>query len=151
MDKILKGGIDSLRTLVTTTDLQKTFPGLAKEQARNDFLSFLDGEDAKLEKTGPQAGTSELLTLAQRLIDRNEKTVNLPVYALLHEFGNGGMLALDEFSAIIWPDEIRRFNRNTQGKFVGVGIQIELDPLWNIRVVRSEERRVGKECRSRWS
>jgi carboxyl-terminal processing protease len=135
MDKILKGGIDSLRTLVTTTDLQKTFPGLAKEQARNDFLSFLDGEDAKLEKTGPQAGTSELLTLAQRLIDRNEKTVNLPVYALLHEFGNGGMLALDEFSAIIWPDEIRRFNRNTQGKFVGVGIQIELDPLWNIRVV----------------
>jgi C-terminal processing protease CtpA/Prc len=45
------------------------------------------------------------------------------------------MGALDEFSAIIWPDEIRRFNRNTQARFKGVGIQIELDPMSNIKVV----------------
>ncbi len=34
---------------------------------------------------------------------------------------------LDEFSAIIWPDEKARFDRMTQGEFFGVGVQIQFD------------------------
>src|SRR5690606_25943411 len=45
----------------------------------------------------------------------------------LHEFGDGAMSQLDEFSAIIWPDQMRRFERMTQGQFQGVGIQIQMD------------------------
>src|SRR4051812_27506835 len=135
MGEILRSGLDSVRTLVTTRDLETVFNGLRKEQAKAEFLAFLDVENGKLENLGKNTGMADMMTLVGRLAEKNEKTVNLPKYALMHEFGNGGMLALDEFSAIIWPDEIRRFNRNTQGRFVGVGIQIELDPLWNIRVV----------------
>ncbi|MEX2217165.1 MAG: S41 family peptidase [Phycisphaerales bacterium] len=135
MDKILAGAIDSVRTLVTTDDLRPIFPSLADDRAREDFLGYLATEESRLEKAGENAGAGDLVLLIRRMVERSDKTVKLPRYALLHEFGNGAMLALDEFSAIIWPDEIRRFNRNTQGKFIGVGIQIELDPLWNIRVV----------------
>lgn len=135
MNKVLHSAVDSVRTLVKTEDLRKVFPGLAKEEARTEFMDFLDLEDVKITRAGAGAGTSDMLSLVKRLSERNETTIKLPEYALMHEFGNGGMLALDEFSAIIWPDEIRRFNRNTQGRFVGVGIQIEMDPLWNIRVV----------------
>jgi carboxyl-terminal processing protease len=135
MDKILHAAIDNVRTMVTTEDLKPVFEGLAKDDARTKMLAFLDTEDAKVDRAGAGAGTSDMLSLVQRMGDVNDQTVKLPRAALMHEFGTGGMMALDEFSAIIWPDEIRRFNRNTQGRFVGVGIQIELDPLWNIRVV----------------
>jgi carboxyl-terminal processing protease len=95
------------------------------------MLASLEREAGRLVNPRHQ----ELMDVMMRLVQENERTVKVPKEALLHEFGNGCMAALDEFSGIIWPDEIRRFNKNTQGKFVGVGIQIEMDPLWNIRVV----------------
>ena len=55
--------------------------------------------------------------------------------ALLHEFGNGAMARLDDYTAIIWPDEVSRFQRSTQGEFVGIGIRIQHDELMNIEVV----------------
>jgi carboxyl-terminal processing protease len=135
MDKILKNGLDALRVLVTTEDLKNVFPGVADPKAREAFLNFLDAETDKLARANVPAGMPDLTGLLIRLPDVNDKTVKLPRSALLHEFGNGAMTALDEFSAIIWPDEIRRFNRNTQARFKGVGIQIELDPMSNIKVV----------------
>lgn len=135
MDKILRSGVDALRTMATTKDLEAVFAGIADPDARAAFLSALLTEDERLSRQVTAQGTSDLMALVTRLVRANEQTVKLPRTALLHEFGNGAMAALDEFSAIIWPDEIRRFNRNTQAKFKGVGIQIELDPMSNIRVV----------------
>ena len=68
-----------------------------------------------------------LRTLSRNLLDVNNQTVKLPDTALLHEFGNGSMAQLDEFSSIIWPDEKARFDRLTQGEFFGVGVQIQFD------------------------
>jgi carboxyl-terminal processing protease len=135
MDKILRGGVEAIRTLVTTDDLKAIFPGLADAEAKTAFLAFLDGEDERLAQVGRESGAGDLHGLIQRLTANNDRTVKLPREALLHEFGNGGTAALDEFSSIIWPDEVARFERNTQGRFVGVGVQIEHDPLQNIRIV----------------
>jgi carboxyl-terminal processing protease len=135
MHEMLLGALDALRTLVTTSDLEHVFPGIADEQARGEFLGFIESEEARLSRIGPRASRADLLSVLDRVVSRNQQTVAVPKMALLHEFGNGAMAALDDFSAIVWPDEIRRFNRNTQGRFIGVGIQIELDPLANIRVV----------------
>lgn len=135
MHEILKGALGAVRTLVTTPDLEAIFPGLADQEAVAQFVSLLDAEETRLNRLGAQASRADLLAVLDRVIAQNERSVHLPKVALLHEFGNGAMDALDEFSAIVWPDEIRRFNRNTQGRFIGVGIQIELDPLANIRVV----------------
>lgn len=135
MDKILRGGIDAVRTLVTTRDLDEVFPGIADDQARTAFLGFLDSEEARLDKLTKPADRSDLVGVLTRVVAQNDKTVKVAREALLHEFGNGGTNAMDEFSSVIWPDEVARFERNTQGRFVGVGVQIELDPLQNIRVV----------------
>jgi carboxyl-terminal processing protease len=131
MEDMLRGGLESVKTLLSTDDLKTVFPGIASADARRRMIEHLDAEAARLDKPG----IAELVKLTERLMDHNQKTVKLPKEALLHEFGNGAMAALDEFSGIIWPDEIRRFNKSTQGKFVGVGVQIEMDPLWNIKVV----------------
>lgn len=134
MDKILRSGIGALRTMATTEDLNLVFPGIADPESRAAFLASLDAEDQRLAKAG-SASPSDLYAILPRLVRANERSIKVPKTALLHEFGNGAMAALDEFSAIIWPDEIRRFNRNTQARFKGVGIQIELDPMSNVRVV----------------
>ena len=135
MDKILRGAVEAVHTLVTTEDLKGIFTGMGDAKAKEAFIGFLDAEDEKIAKLGNDAGMADLFGLIQRTVAQNDKTVKLPKTALLHEFGNGGLSALDEFSAVIWPDEVPRFERNTQGRFVGVGVQIELDPLQNIRIV----------------
>lgn len=135
MRSLLVGGLEHVRTMVTTQDLARVFPGLGDERARADMLAFLDDEQAKLNDRASDADTIQTSSLLSRLQRKNSETVKIAPAALWHEFGNGATSRLDEFSEIIWPDEVRRFNKNTQSKFVGVGVQIEYDELQNIRVV----------------
>lgn len=130
---MLVGGLESVRTMITTPDLRHAFPSLADDAAREAMLKFIDEQIAKLgDGRNDALRTSWLL---DRLRETNDRTVKIPSEALLHEFGNGAMSRLDEFSSIIWPDEVRRFQRTTQGRFVGVGIQLEYDERMNVRVV----------------
>ena len=52
----------------------------------------------------------------------------------------------DPYTTLLAPDKLGRLNETTTGNYAGVGIQVDVRDGW-----RSEERRVGKECRSRWS
>lgn len=134
MSELLFGGLENIRTMATTHDLGTVFPGLKDEAQRRQLLAFVDEQEAALAKGGDldAAQVSKLLT---RLSEKNAQTVRITPSAFIHEFGAGAMSRLDEFSEIIWPDEVRRFQKSTQGRFVGVGIQIEYDELQNIRVV----------------
>lgn len=133
--QILQGGIEGVRTLVSTSDLESTFPELRDAKKKSQFLAFLAEQQARIEQTSERTGSGDLYAVVGRITEMNRKTLGLPDNVILHEFGNGAMASLDEFSAIIWPDEIRRFERSTEAKFVGVGIQIQLDELLNIKVV----------------
>src|SRR5207249_11330063 len=37
------------------------------------------------------------------------------------------LMALDDFTTMIWPSEVAEFNKHTKGSFAGVGIQITRD------------------------
>ncbi|MDX2132642.1 MAG: S41 family peptidase [Planctomycetota bacterium] len=132
--ELLAAGLEAVRTMITTDDLSEVFPGINDAPARARMLAYLDAEAKRLSlKAG--AGANEIDLVVDRLIDENDASVRVDRRALLHEFGNGAMARLDEFSQIIWPDEVRRFKKSTEGRFVGVGIQIEYDEIQNIRVV----------------
>lgn len=133
---ILTSGLDALETMVNTHDLAEALPQLNDQGAKARFIEALDRERATLkEMTGRVDPRVPVTSTMRHILAANEATLNLPPNAILHEFGNGSLAALDQFSAIIWPDELRRFNRNTQGNFIGVGIQIQLDEKRNIKVV----------------
>lgn len=141
---LLQGGLEAIRTMVTTHDLAAAFPKIGEEEARDGMLEFLDKELTNLRARGGRPGGGQLDQvqiegLITRLLDQNDGSVGIPHPALLHEFGNGLMSQLDEFSAIIWPDEVNRFAKSTKGEFVGIGVQIEYDELLNIRVVTALE------------
>lgn len=139
MGPMLVSGLDAVETMVTTGELAEVLEGLRNEDSRNEFLRFVRSQrneiTNKMENSRRGVGLAELDRTMSRLLSVNGFTIKLSEQALLHEFGNGAMRALDDYSAVIWPDEIKRFQRNTRGEFVGVGIQIEMDDFQNIRVV----------------
>jgi carboxyl-terminal processing protease len=135
LNRVLGGGLEALRTMVTTKDLSAAFPKLADDVARAKMLGAVEQESRKLAEAKHDYDVTQMDMMLDRLSTANDESTQVAFYAMLHEFGNGAMGKLDEFSAIIWPDELRRFNKMTQSSFVGVGIQIEYDETSNVRVV----------------
>jgi len=133
--QILTGAVDTIRTMAGTVDLRAAFEGLGNDVARAKFIAALDAESAALKNGTKPLDVNDASNLVDRILAANNDSVKIFEPAILHEFGNGGMGELDEFSAIIWPDELARFDRMTQGEFVGVGVQIEFDEFSNIKVV----------------
>jgi len=135
MGELIGGGLDAVRTMVTTTDLSEVFPGLRSPRTRAEFLASIDSIRERYSGRAERASAFDLRLAVDSLIGASRDTVRIMPEALLHEFGNGAMGELDEFSAIIWPDEVARFQRSTHGEFVGIGIRIQHDELMNIKVV----------------
>lgn len=135
MGTLLTGGLDAIETMATTADLKAVFPGLRDEAARGEFLSAVREQRRMVQEGGAAIGLNEMRTVLTRLLGANDRTVRVMEEALLHEFGNGAMGMLDDYTAVIWPDELARFRRSTQGEFIGIGVQIALDELMNIEVV----------------
>lgn len=127
MRKLLLGGLDHVRTMVTTHDLDRAFPGLANKEASDEFLKFVNEKIASLTERKTQPTVDDARSIVSDLLATNRSTVKVADEAVIHEFGNGAFGELDEFSQIIWPDELARFKRMTEGAFMGVGIQIQMD------------------------
>lgn len=135
MQKMILGGLDAVRTFISTKDLSLAFPGLKDDAARAKVMAFLDSETTAFKNGPANPDVGALDSLLRRLTMFVRLTADVPDKAVLHEFGNGAMGQLDEFSAIIWPDEKARFDKLTSGKFVGIGVSIEYDELQAVRVV----------------
>lgn len=127
MRQVVAGGLGSVRTLITTPDVYPVLGELSKGEARQELLAWIDLRLSELGAPGNDISDLGANDLIDGLLRINGRTARMPESALMHEFGNGCFGALDEFSAMIWPDELARFKRLTDSSFVGVGIQIQLD------------------------
>lgn len=135
MTDLLVGALRNVKTLVTTHDVAVAFPRL-KDQARvAEFVRELDRNIESLETRRGRTDGWDLTRTLRKVLEANEATVDVDIAAMLHEFGNGAMAQLDQFSGMIWPDELRQFQKTTQGRFTGVGIQIQLDDAQRLKVV----------------
>ncbi len=135
LSDMLLGGIDQVRTMITTPDLASAFPSLREARRVESFGKELEALAESVRQRGDRADAYDLTRTIRKLLDANRSGVNIPVAAIMHEFGNGAMNRLDQFSAIIWPDELKQFQKTTQGRFTGVGIQIQLDEAQRLKVV----------------
>ena len=135
MNSLILGGLDAVRTLASTTDLSRAFPGIGDAGKREAFLARLDERRAEVAGWSREASAYDLRRVVDGVLADAQDTIGVMPGAILHEFGNGAMGELDPYSAFIWPDELARFRRSTEGEFIGVGVQIQLDELQNITVV----------------
>lgn len=135
MNDLIISGLDAVKTMATTTDLADIFDGLSKEHNRDALVRTIENEKLRLASKNSPASGYDLRRALDAVLAESTKNAGIMEEAVLHEFGNGAMSALDDYTAIIWPDELARFRRSTQGEFIGIGVQIQLDELQNIKVV----------------
>ncbi|HWB21063.1 MAG TPA: S41 family peptidase, partial [Phycisphaerales bacterium] len=136
---LLKGGLESLKILVTTSALSETFPLLSDADKVSGFVSYVDGELKNQQGANAHADQAALSRILDGLTAINDQTVQLPAGVIYREFGDGAMAQLDEYSEIIWPDKLLRFNQSTEGRFTGVGIIIRHNDAREIVVVNPLE------------
>ncbi|MEM9083490.1 MAG: S41 family peptidase [Planctomycetota bacterium] len=135
MDEILTAGLDAVTTMVTTGDLAEAFPTLSDPQKLGRFAADVEILRRRLAREDQSGDVHALTSTIRELLAANTASISIAESALLHEFGNGSVSELDEFSAIIWPDERERFERSIQAAFTGVGIQISMTEAFDIEVV----------------
>ncbi|MEO0513500.1 MAG: S41 family peptidase [Planctomycetota bacterium] len=135
MTELFLAGLEGVRSLAATPELGATFPLMRDESAIAGFVEILDEQRATVEGPAYRPTFPKLDNMLKRLVSAAERRLGLPPEAVLHEFGVGAIGNLDDFSDLIWPHDIERFERITRGRFAGVGISIRLDELSNIHVV----------------
>ncbi len=135
LDALIQGGLDAIRTMATTTDLEAAFEGLGNTKKRQRFIDAIDELKERFGPGSRSASAYDLRRAIDGVLSASRDTVEIMPEAILHEFGNGAMAQLDDYTAIIWPDEVARFQRSTQGEFIGIGVRIQHDELMNVEVV----------------
>jgi len=108
---------------------------IARDDARQRFVESIEDQIAFLKKRGGRDTFRVLISTVKDMLESNDRTVRVPEEAVLHEFADGAMSRLDDFTSIIWPGDLEQFQRTTQGTFKGVGIQIQLNEASEIVVV----------------
>ena len=132
---LLRGALENLRLLAVTSELTETFAQLGDREAVKRWVAVLDTQLASLSRAPDPLSYRWCSKLLDRLLEASEKTIKLPPAVIYREFGDGAMSRLDQFSEIIWPDKLHRFQQSTRGSFVGVGILIRHDEKREIMVV----------------
>ncbi len=126
IDQMFVGGIDALRAMLRNHSLAATFPSLADEKKVEQFDKRLLALRSKVDGRFTIMGYSDAASRFNIILDDNRKTLDLPERMIIHEFADGAMSTLDDFSAIVWPDEMEHFRRTTKLEFSGVRVQITL-------------------------
>jgi carboxyl-terminal processing protease len=129
------GGLNGIRTLLTTKGLEKSFPKLGEDDKRQALLAVIE-ERISANKDADQK--SEQLVLRDTLTkikSENARTVELPEQVLVSEFADGAFAELDPFTSMIWPADLDEFRKGTTGEFSGVGIQIQSEEDGSLKVV----------------
>jgi carboxyl-terminal processing protease len=116
-------GYEQVKWLAESKTAQKEFKGLAYDLDRNSFLDRLAGRMRAI-RSANRFDRREAEQNFRRLLVINRQTVQLPESLVVREFTEGALSKLDDFTAMIWPNEEKEFEKNTEGSFPGVGISI---------------------------
>ncbi len=133
--KMILKGLEAIEVMLTTPELQEGMPALARQIARERFLADVARERRRVKNHAVVTPSMAYQTLRELLRNNKESGLRLMDEVIMHEFTNGAFSNLDEFSGVIWPDELRRFERNTNGNYKGIGIQIQMNESRAIQVV----------------
>ena len=123
---LLTGGLHLVKLMADTPMLGDTFPGLKQTARRDQFVSEIN---TLLKRTASSKPIDSLgmIRLWSELVTMNQSTVKLPLPVLIKEFTEGCMEKTDKFTMPFWPSQVQGFNKEMEGQFGGVGIQIRMD------------------------
>jgi carboxyl-terminal processing protease len=130
---LLDGGLEAIEIFASTEQLVENFPGLADREKADAWLEIVRRERARLAEIPAEEVTRrDYHRILPELMRANPRTIDVPEAVVLREFGEGATYRLedvfeDQYTQMIWPEQLRRFQQQVQGDFVGVGILIRHD------------------------
>ena len=132
--KITRGALTSVKVLVETPQAAKAFPKLKNDALRKAMLAVIEAEFKSIESRD-RVDQLDLSLAMSNVLNASDRTVQIPLEVIAVEFADGFLNELDRFSSMIWPYEVEDFNKQTMGRFFGVGIQITKEPKAPLKVV----------------
>lgn len=132
--KITRGALTSIKVLVETPQAAKAFAKLKDDALRKSMLAVIDAE-FKAIQSRDRVDQLDLSLALSNVINASDRTVQIPLEVVAVEFADGFLNELDRFSSMIWPYEVEDFNKQTMGRFFGVGVQITKEPKAPLKVV----------------
>lgn len=142
---LLDGGLEAVEIFSTTDQLVENFEGLADPVKVKAWRGLIMDERRGLdEKPDGEVSRQEYHQIMRSLIEGNRETINVPEEIILREFAEGATYRLedvyeDQYTQVIWPEQLRRFQQQVQGDFVGVGVMIRHDDKREIMIVNPLE------------
>jgi carboxyl-terminal processing protease len=121
---LMEGAVHGLEVLVNTEQLAETFPSLGKQKPVKRFRQHLEDVQARLDRDQDDLNYHETTSIIDGILAMNRQTIDVPTRVLVYEMTDGATSRLDDFSSVIWPEDLSQFNRSIEGDFTGVGIQI---------------------------
>ena len=123
---LLGGGLDMVKLMTHAPMLADTFPGLKSARQRAAFITEINTLLQRTASARP-IDTLGMIRLWSALVTVDQHTVKIPLPVLIKEFTDGCMEKTDKFTMPFWPSEVQGFNKEMEGQFGGVGIQIRMD------------------------
>ena len=142
---LLDGGLEAVEIFSTTDQLAENFEGLADQAQVEAWRKVVEGARASLAEL-PAANVSrqDYHRIMRTLLEGNRDSIEVPDEVILREFAEGATYRLedaysDQYTQVIWPEQLRRFQQQVQGDFVGVGVMIRHDDKREIMIVNPLE------------
>ena len=60
----------------------------------------------------------------ENILDLNDKTIELPREIVIAQFARASFDSLDPYTSLVWPWEVKDFQKNMTNQFTGIGIRI---------------------------
>ena len=127
-DEMAKQGLKRCRLLGrvlgrTTEDLAWE----ASEEAINAWVSGLDAVQAQVNQGTIDSQPMKMETLAgifEDILTLNSITLKLPGEVVVAQFTEASFASLDPFTNLIWPWNIKDFEKSMTQQFTGIGVEI---------------------------
>jgi carboxyl-terminal processing protease len=127
--KMVERAMTNLGMMTEVPKLTEVFSALGDEKKSENYSRELKNLEAqaKTESEQKDFSTREFWQAFVKLMVINDETCELPRSVVIREFMDSALAELDPFTNVIWPAEVKDFDKHTTGRFSGVGIQIAME------------------------
>jgi len=123
--KMAQRAFENCLLLVDSKKLHQTFQTLNDTEAVNIYRESVQLlADIAASMSPEELGYYRILIFLKKLLKINQQTVNLPEEVIMAEFADGAFAALDGYTYIVWPGDVKEFRKDMTNEFFGVGIVI---------------------------
>jgi len=98
--------------------------GIEYKQSLSAWSVALEAMLDEVEKTSTGMNKDKFLNIFEKILKLNETTIDLPQPLLIAQFSEATLSALDSYTIIVWPRQVKEFEKLMTNEFSGIGIEI---------------------------